>query len=251
MTCPSGEEMLEGLDVTPEERFEFLRAVAETDAEEAGVPYGDEDDGPWHDGSEMDQLEAIGGQLDARRDLNGTRVGEDIVAQLDRRPTDEARLARALPRIEAGTYTEDPYFRGDPAAAAAARDPLGRWQAACGPLDDFGRCAARYHDPDCHTTVESAAARGSYAEVEAWNATLAGRTPEGGVDAEALGLANEPRPGDGGDLWADLLEAPGGPGSAGPGLHSRVLAYMGEIDAEPEPRGPGPDTTAIRAALGL
>lgn len=194
-----------------------------------------------------------GDQLDARRDLEGQRIGEDIVAQLDRRPSSEAILARAMPRIEAGTYTQDSYWRGDEEAAAAmARDPIGRWQAVCGPIDDLGRCSSRYHSLDCHTTVESAAARGSVTEVEAWNDTLQGRAQPPGTDAGSLGLATpaDPQPGSGLDAWSELLEGPAGP--ADPRLHDRVLAYMGERDQlPPEPREDLPDTTVIRAILGI
>ena len=246
------------LDPTQEEMLEVLRVLDEVDAEEAGAGpdadlAGDGDElpeaGPWDD--ESGQLGAIGETLDARAGLDATRIGEDIVAQLDRRPTDEARLARAMPRIEAGTYVEDAYWRGDPAAAAAAaRDPLGRYAAACGPLDDFARCSARYHTPDCHTTIESAAARSSYAEVEAWNETLAGRTPHAGIDAAALGLANEPHPGDGsGDAWADLLDT-SGPRSY-PDLRAAMMHEMALADQPAPPPREGPDTRAWREALGL
>ena len=257
MTYPGGDP-LAGLDATPEERLEFYRALDEVEAEERGVDldappdYGDElpEAGPWDDTSA--QLGAAGAALDARHELDGTRIGEDIVAELDRRPTDEQRLARAMPRIEAGTYTQDSYWRGDETAAAAARDPLGRYAAACGPLDDFARCSARYHTPDCHTTTESAAARGSAGEATAWADTLAGRTPHAGIDASALGLANEPQPGDGLDAWADLITGPGGPGSADPELHARMLVQLGETDQLPDgPREPLPDTTVLRAILGI
>lgn len=243
------------------EKMAYYEARSAADDDEwataAGGDYGDEDDpggddpeGPWHDG--LGQLGAAGAALDARRDLEGIRIGEDIVAQLDRRPSSEAILARAMPRIEAGTYTQDSYWRGDEAAAAAAaRDPLGRYQAACGPLDDFARCSARFHTPDCHTSIESAAARGSAEEATAWADTLQGRANPPGTDAGALGLANEPQPGDGVDVWADLLET-GEPGSADPQLHDRVMNLLGEADAAPRERDPGlPDTTVIRAILGI
>ena len=124
-------------------------------------------------------------------------------------------------------------------------------QAACGPLDDFARCSARYHTPDCHTSVESAAARGSAEDATAWADTLQGRANPPGTDAGALGLANEPQPGDGVDVWADLLET-GEPGSADPQLHDRVMNLLGEADAAPRERDPGlPDTMVIRAILGI
>jgi hypothetical protein len=254
MTYPDG-DWLADLEPTGDERRALDEVLGEVEWEEvAGLPPGGDDDepgaeGPWDD--QLGQLEAIGETLDETHALDGQRIGEDIVAELDRRPNDEAKLARALRRIESGTYTEPPQLRGDPAAAAAARDPLGRWASACGDLDDFGRCAARYHDPSCHVVTEEAAATGTTAEAEAWNATLNTRTPHLGIDATALGLANEPRPGDGVDLWGDLLEAPAGP-SGYEMIRARLMHEMALADAPPRTRDPAaPDVSAIRAALGL
>lgn len=253
MTYPGGDP-LEGLNPTDEERLAYYRALDEAEAEEAGIPYeaGEEEAGPWDDVAE--QLGAIGDQVDGHYALEGQRIAEDIVAGLDRRPSDETRLARAMPRIEAGTYTEGAFFRGDEAAAAAmARDPIGRWQAVCGPIDDFGRCSSRYHTPDCHTTVESAAARGDSVAVEAWNDTLQGRAQPPGTDARSLGLATpSEQPGSGADAWADLLEGPGGPASADPRLHARVLHHMGMSEQlPPEPGEPLPNVSSIREALWI
>ena len=58
-------------------------------------------------------------------------------------------------------------------------------------------------------------------------------------------------PGDGTDVWADLLET-GEPGVAAPGLHARLLHYMGEADAPAAQPDPGlPNIDAIRAELGI
>ena len=66
-----------------------------------------------------------------------------------------------------------------------------------------------------------------------------------------LGLASEPQPGDGTDLWADLLET-GEPGVAAPGLHARLLHHMGEADPPARQLDPGtPDVSGLRAALGI
>jgi hypothetical protein len=188
-------------------------------------------------------------QVDRAYHDEAQRVTEDIVDALDRRPpSSEVRLARAVRRIEAGTYTPPGYFR----AAEPARDVLGQYTSACGPTDDLGRCSARYHEAACGAVVIGSAATGSYEDVEAWNETVAGHTqPPGAAGAgQALGLAN-----DGGseDLgWGDPLGPAGGPGSADPGLGARVLASMGETDAPPaEPREDLPDVSGLREALGI
>jgi hypothetical protein len=257
---PGGDDPLAGLNPTPEERLAFLEALDEQDeeeweaaraAEEALDDDGGDPEGPWRD--QLDALAEIGDQVDASVADAAVTAAEDAedAQWYSRRPSAEARAARALDRIGNGTYTTPAYFRGDPAAAAAARDPLGRYQAACGPLDEFARCSARFHTPDCHTTIESAAARGSVTEVEAWNDTLQGRAQPPGTDAGALGLANEPQPGDGVDVWADLLET-GEPGVSAPGLHARLLHYMGEADPPAAQPRPGlPDVAAVREALGI
>lgn len=249
MTYPGGDP-LEGLNPTDEERLAYYRALDEAEAEEAGIPYeaGEEEAGPGHD-DVAEQLGAIGDQVDEHYAAEGQRIAEDIVAGLDRRPSSEAILARAMPRIGAGTYTEGAFFRGDEAAAAAAaRDPLGRYAAACGPLDDFARCSARFHTPDCHTTIESAAARGDAVAVEAWNSTLQGRAQPPGTDARALGLANEPQPGDGTDVWAEMLEGPARPEAE---LRALLVHQMGLADQPPPPPREGPDVSSIREALGI
>jgi hypothetical protein len=281
VTYPGGDP-LEGLDATPEERLAFYEALGEEALEApggypgagapaadklayyearaaddddewaaatGGDPGGDDDEpeGPWRD--QLAALGAIGDQVDDHVTRAAVTAAEDSedAAWYTTRPSAEDRAARALDRIGAGTYTTPEYFRGDPAAAAAAaRDPLGRYAAACGPLDDFARCSARFHTPACHTSIESAAARGSYEEAVAWNEAVAGHSQPPGV----LGLANEPQPGDGTDVWADLLET-GEPGVAAPGLHARMMNYLGEADASAPPPREGPDAAAIREALGI
>jgi hypothetical protein len=249
------EDMLDGLDATPEERLAFYRALGEVEAEEdAGLLDGDGDDGPWHDwaggysGDELDRLHEIGEQVDDTYARNARRVGEDIVSAIERRPKDEARLASALSRIQAGTYTEPQFFRGDETVAAAARDPLGRYRAACGPLDEYSRCASKYHAAGCHVITEGAAATSSATAVEAWRDVLSGYTSP----SEALGLASPPapEPGDGTDMWGYVLDS-GEPRSYGQ-LRARMLHEMGESDAPARELDPGlPDVSGIRAALGL
>ena len=157
-----------------------------------------------------------------------------------------------MQRIEAGDYLSDPYFRHDEAAAAKARDPFGRWQAACGPLDEYARCSARYHDPSCHTVTEGAAATSTAEAVTAWQDALQDMPRRPGTDAEALGLASPaaPEPWGVDDAWSDLLSS-GEPGDSSR-LRARLLHSMGEADAPaPEPRADLPDVTVLRATLGI
>ena len=124
-----------GADAPAADKIAYYEARARADDDEwataAGGDYGDEDDeppeGPWHD--QLDALAEVGDQVDPRHTGEADRVVADMVDQLSRRPSSEAILGRALQRIGDGDYLPDPYFRGDPAAAAAARDPLGRYQA--------------------------------------------------------------------------------------------------------------------------
>jgi hypothetical protein len=157
-----------------------LEQLAEVEAEVEAEGYGGDepDDGSWH--NVATRLGEIGAQVDDTYARNATRIGEDIVAAIERRPKDEQRLASAMRRIEAGTYTEPEFFRGE-AAAAAARDPFGRYAAACGAIDDYGRCASRYHAPSCHTVTEGAAATSTPEAVNAWNDVLSGYTPPAGL----------------------------------------------------------------------
>jgi hypothetical protein len=236
MTYPYGEDPLDGLDATPSERLEFLRALDEVDAEEAdpapGGPYG-----PW------DDFHAATAQMDAARAADAARLAEDVTDQLDRRPSDEDKLARAFQRIEAGTYTEAAAFR-------PARDAYGQFAAACGEVTEFGTCGSRYHDPQCGAVVAGTAAVESAESAEAWAATLRSHPPDPGTLGYAAELAEPSGPF---DSFSDLLQAPGG---ADPGLHARMLAVLADAEAaepgpEPFPREQLPPVGDLRAALGI
>jgi hypothetical protein len=238
-----GDDLLGGLDADPWEREMLAEALAETDAEEAAgtAPYGG--GGPWHD-----QFTAIGAQLDATHGLDAQRQAQDIEDALERRPSAEAKIARGLRRVESGTYLPPAELRPAP---DAARDPLGRYSRACGPLDELDRCAARYHAADCHVVTEAGASNGSAGEARAWRDVLGRHTPYGGADASALGLAG-PHPGDGLDTWADLLEPEPEPGAYA-AAHERMLAGL-----RGEPGGPAapqrsrlPDVHHLATAIGL
>jgi hypothetical protein len=248
------DDMLEGLNPTDSERLEFYRALDELEAEEAGVPYDayadpdpDEDYGPWDDSADDQaaQLRAIGEQLDQTYSLDSQRAAEDITDQLEKRPSAEAKIARGLRRIEAGTYLP-------PAQLRAARDAGGRWASACGEPDEFGRCSSRFHAADCHVIAQEAAATGSADEARSWAATLRGYTPTTGPGtAEALGLASPgPHPGEPGDTWASLLRPEPEPGAWGD-TYARALAELRMEAAPRQPREPLPDVSELSRQMGL
>jgi len=234
---------LEGLDPTPEERLAFYEALDEVEAEEAAGLYGDDDDGagPWHD-----QLHAIGESLDDAYATSAAVAAEDDedAQWLATRPNDVDKMARAISRIEAGTYTPPGFFR-------PPRDIGGGLALSCGEaLDAFGRCASRYHQAGCSAVVASAAATGSATEAQAWRDTLNARQ----IDPDVLGLQLAtpaiPEPGTGTDMWADLLET--GEPSSHQEIYAQVLAGMGEPGPPPpQVRGSGPDVRWLREALGL
>ncbi len=260
MTHSGSDDMLAGLDADPYERMVLDEVLDEVEAEEAaGLPYdadGDADGGPA-DPEDDDprswagQLEAAGAALDDTAARDAQRLAEDVYDAIPgRTPTDEVRAARALRRIEAGTYTPDPYSRGDPAAAAAARDPSGRWASACGDLDEFSRCSAKYHQAGCHVVTEAAAANGSATEAEAWTAQLRGQP----MDPGALGFANESgaEPHDPlGVDFDDVLDD--GQRLPYEQLRDRITHRMGLSDRQDREPLPGPHTDVrwAREALGI
>ena len=107
----------------------------------------------------------------------------------------------------------------------------------------------RYHALGCSETIESAAATGDTEAAQAWQETLQGyqQPPE-----VAFGRATpaDPAPGTG-DAWASLLQAPDDFGGS-PDLAARVRHVLGIGEQlPPEPRPEYPDTTVLRATLGI
>lgn len=230
------DELLEAIDGMTDEELDQL--AAEWEADDAGY----DPEGPWRD--DAAQLAAAGRAVDFSYAAEAARASENAGdrAFLRRRPNDEDKLARALQRIQRGTYTELAQFRPAP-------DADSRYDLACGDLDDFGRCAARYHQAGCHQVIECAAATGDAQAASAWRDVLARRT----LDPDVIGLASPsgPDPLSGaGDAWAYLLDS-GEPGDY-PELRAAVLHEMGEAGGPPpEPARPRPDVSAIRAQLGI
>ena len=228
------EALITEADATPAEAQAIREVLAEVDAGDPPPdPYG-----PW------DDFNDAAAQMDAAHAADAQRLAEDVSAELDRRPSAEVKIERAMRRIEAGTYTE-------PAAFQPARDAGGHYSHACGPLDDTGRCASRYHDPGCSVVIAAAAATGDATAAEQWALTLRDHPPDPGTLGYAAELAEPDAPA---DTWADLLQPPG---SADPrSVHARMLAILEDEQAaepgyEPVPPETMPPVTDLRAALGL
>jgi hypothetical protein len=179
--------------------------------------------------------------------LDAQRLAEDVTDGLARRPSAEDILARAMERIQQGTYTEAPQFSPAVADAYLVSHP------ACGEVTEFGTCASRYHDPGCGAVIAAAAATGTAEDAGAWAATLRNRPPDPDALPYSAELAEPSGPDGTTDTWADLLAPP----AADPRtVHARALAALGE-DPGPEPgyepfgREQYPDTSGLRTALGL
>jgi hypothetical protein len=232
-------DWLADLDPTDWEREQVAQALEEVAAEgTSSADWPAEPDGPWHDS--LPQLDDAFATMDRAHQLDGVRRAEDIAAQLDRRPSAEDVLARDMRRVEAGTFTEPVYDPYDSAASACD-----------GQLDDFGRCASRFHARDCHQVMEAAAATGDAEAAQAWRGVMLNYTLDPGVQGFELATpAAEPWTGT--DAWQELLEAPGGADRA---LHEHMIAVLGgEAAPQPGPVLPAdqrPDTTALRERMGL
>jgi hypothetical protein len=245
MSYPYGtDDPLAGLDATPAERAAFYEVLAETGDDDGGLPYEPEpapgDFGPW------DDFNTAAASMDQAHQLDAQRMAEDVTDQLERRPKAEDILARAMHRIEAGTYTEPPGFLPAVADAYLASHP------ACGEVTEFGTCSARFHAADCGAVIAAAAATGSATEAEQWARTLRDRPPDPGALPYSAEFAGDPLDGTE-DTFADLLAPP----AAHPAtVHARMLAALDDGGPPPEPGWEPfppeqmPDVTGLRADLG-
>jgi hypothetical protein len=185
-----------GLDPSPQDLCDLDDVLAEVEAEESAGMFGDgEVDDLWDDTAQLANgygdyadIELAGdfGELGAIHDLAAGHqqqvIAEDIEDQLARRPTTEARIARAVNRLSRGTYM--------PAGMYASRDPDGQFAGrSCdgSVADAYGNCGARFHQSSCIHTVRQAAATGSHDAALAWNRTL----NRGVSSLEVAALANE------------------------------------------------------------
>jgi hypothetical protein len=233
-----------GLDATPAERQALAEVLAEVgDYPDDGGPYGGEP--APDDSAAWDGFHAATAAMDQAHALDAQRLAEDVSAQLDRRPSSETILARAMERIGRGTYTEPPGFLPAVADAYLVSHP------ACGEVTEFGTCSARYHAAGCGAVIAGAAAAGTAEDAGAWAAALASRPPDPGALPYSAELAEPSGPE---DTFADLLRPSG---SAHPAtVHARILAGLGEGGPppdpgyEPFPPETMPDVTGLRANLG-
>jgi hypothetical protein len=229
------EAMLDDLGATPAERQAYYEVLAETDA--TGPEPGGEF-GPW------DDFHAATAQMDQAHQLDAQRLAEDVSAQLDRRPSSEDILARAMERIQQGTYTEPPGFLPAVADAYLASHP------ACGEVTEFGTCSNRFHSAQCGAVIAQAAATGTAEDAGAWRDTLRNRPPDPGALPYSAELAEPSGPE---DTFADLLA----PRSADPrATHARMLAALDDGGPPPEPGyEPLPEQMPpvgdLRSALGI
>lgn len=181
---------LAGLDATDAELADLADVLTELgDADGLGEMY---DDGPAdpdgyeledalaaeveaaeaelsNSGYDLSQLADVGATIDLSTATAAQRHAEDAQGM----PAEtEARTAHLLSRVERGTYTPPQH---DDASGS------------CGPRDDFGRCAARYHDAGCLTVLAAEAANGSAESALAWRQQLLSNHGS----TRALQLANE------------------------------------------------------------
>ena len=277
--------------LTDAELGDLIQAVSEADSE------GYDDSGELSD-AELDQLMQAAeagerGQRDsfgefdaaftqraaaeqARQDAISAALVEDTLHPARR---DEDRMARIMARAGQGVYD------GQQAASFTAEQAgievlLSNGGAGpCGPLDDFGRCASRYHELGCAHDVttdwvaqEGGPPRSSYDAAFSnfasnLNIDLAPRAvfddpydygqPPQYMPARTVELAHQlahdwgldaTAPGFPGETtgFTDLLRPPGAPVS----IQEELLADMGyELPAEPRPSYPG--ISEIRARMGI
>ena len=162
--------------------------------------------------------------MDPARAADAARLAEDVADQIpDRRPpTDEDKLARAMGRIERGTYTAPPQ--------QPARDAGGRFRQTCGDADDL--VTAQSATTRLAARVAGAAATGSATEAEAWAAHSAGLHPPPGVLGYAAELAAPSDPSAALTPGRTCCRPPAGPD---PELHERMMAELGEAETPPSP----------------
>jgi hypothetical protein len=188
----NGQHRLADLQPSEAELAELADVMAEIEAEEA-LP---DDYGPWDDSADLSNVYDYSGAfaaVDAAGEAEAQRLAEDVEAALERRPSFQTRMDRALDRIGRGTYTTPAYYR----------EPEPSYGCGQG-YDDFGRCAARFHQASCLETARGEAATGSARAVEAWNHTLLANQEAAPIDLAAPALDTS---------WEDLLGPDGGPGA--------------------------------------
>jgi len=173
--------------------------------------------------------------------LNGSQPGQNRQAgpgpraagPRPRRYSGEERLARALDRIRAGTYTA-------PAAGYAAAE-LSNASGNCGPTDAAtGLCASPYHQMDCTSAHVSSPATGDQDEMAAWRSVVLSHS---GREVSSIDLATRTGPD-----FDDLLESPE---PADQETYYALRAALGiQHKPGPVPLRPAPRITAAELGIG-
>jgi hypothetical protein len=274
--------------LTDAELSDLISAISETEAE--GYP----DDGELSDAELADLLQAVeADERDAfsdfdaafsarqradaaREDARAAAIVQDTMHPARR---DEDRMARIMSRASQGLY--DGQMADFTAEAAAVEITLANGgHGPCGPADEYGRCASRYHELGCAhdqatdwMATEGGPPRAAYQAAfsnfaAGLNIDLAPRavfddpdddglppqfmpartvelahqlSVEWGLDSAAPGGFTDTGPG-----WQDLLRPPGAPVS----VQDELLTGMGyELPAEPRPSYPG--VSQLARDLGL
>lgn len=148
-----------------------------------------DDDGDWDD-SELAEIEAIMADADVviAEDAAAYAVSDEQWADAAMEELAVIGMSNAVAgeAARAGDFATAAAVRLDlaghqPRSEAAAIDlansraSSGQYARACGPLDDFGRCAERYHSAGCGAVTDSAAASGSAEQVTAYRESIAQR----------------------------------------------------------------------------
>lgn len=220
---------LDEIGAEPWEIDAYLDVMAELDAGDLppGEDYGLED-GYGLAGSLAD----LGRTIELAGTVEAQRRAEDIEDLTAGRRSDEARLARAVQRIERGSYL--------PAGMYRDREADGRFRSetAChAHRDAYGRCGARFHDAGCLEVFRGEAAAGSHDAALAWRRTL----NEGSAVSGATLLANHT-----GTDWDEQL------GEPGPGALEALAWMRGQLGVSgPQPLAGRPTAGDLARELGL
>lgn len=208
---------LADLHPTPEDLAELAEVLSEVEAESYGPAgldaYSYDDAGP--DGLDYGDPDDPATYEQAALSSGGYDVLSDITASIEL--ANQRALARqALERQPLPRRSEDRMAALLARAAAGSYDLSQPQEHGCGPLDEFGRCAGRYHDGGCFETYRGEVATGSARGAEAWRATLLAN------HQAAIELANAQ-----GELDREVDGALAGPDDAGTYHAMRAVLGLG------------------------
>jgi hypothetical protein len=128
------------VSLSPQELDDLISAIAEVDAE----GYGPDFSGA---AGEFDAAFSARTRADAAREQ--ARQALDALPPAVRQ---EDKVARAISRAGHGLYDGQPQMSFAAEQAAVEILMANGGNGPCGPVDEFGRCSARYHDLECGTS---------------------------------------------------------------------------------------------------